>query len=813
MSILLPVDDPDADAGGLLFSPGGKTMPPHVPKTVRLSCVSLLLTVTAALLLFSCKNDKPAETAEFFLNKARIYARQNQPQKAIIEYKNAVQLDPGNDTAYFELAENYVLLNNIGKATLAYQQAAAINPGNIPAHLRIGQIYLKTGKLLEARNAATRVLETNPQTIEAYHLLSSIQIKERNLAAAVETLKKAILVSPGDIKARLALARLYASSSRIDLAEAMYRESMALDTARREPYSELCRLYRKQKDWTKMESLLLEVIQTPGIQEIKLTDLARFYEGQKNYAAAESYFERAVDASPKSAYPLMNLAEFQTRRRDKDKAVRLMEKAVETEPGNPEVLIGLAQIYLEFSMPASALDQVEKALKRDQDNVDGLFTKARILMDQQDFNAAHTLFTRVITLDIANAKAYYYRAMCTKRMDIPVDSTQEIFRAAAGLLDEPDVFQRTQMKKDLQASLVVDPELLSSRLKLIEVYLYEKDTIKADEHLGIAFQQNPRNPRLLILLAALKILQGDLKAAQDIYTAVVTIDPSYLPGHIRLAMLYKATGQTDKAVQSYLNAYSRDPAKISILKHVSDTLIEQKQYSKALATLNELKLPQDKPSRAFIENLKGEIASHQNRPDKALEHFQASMALDQRSIAPRMNMAKLLMDRRQLEKARDLYHDVETTDPGHLPALMSLGYIYDLQNNLERAEEYYRKVLALDPKHGFAANNLAFILADTQRDTDEALRLSGIAMEQHPDNSGVLDTMGWIHYQKGSYLNAITAFEDSLAKSPDNASACFHMGMTLYRTKEFEKARSYFQKALTMDPDFKDAEIARAMLR
>ena len=70
-------------------------------------------------MLFSWGNDESFSTAKAFIEKARAYERQNYTRKAITEYLNAIQLDPENETAYFELAETFVLLNSIHEAIMA----------------------------------------------------------------------------------------------------------------------------------------------------------------------------------------------------------------------------------------------------------------------------------------------------------------------------------------------------------------------------------------------------------------------------------------------------------------------------------------------------------------------------------------------------------------------------------------------------------------------------------------------------------------------------------------------------------------------
>jgi tetratricopeptide (TPR) repeat protein len=82
-----------------------------------------------------------------------------------------------------------------------------------------------------------------------------------------------------------------------------------------------------------------------------------------------------------------------------------------------------------------------------------------------------------------------------------------------------------------------------------------------------------------------------------------------------------------------------------------------------------------------------------------------------------------------------------------------------------------------------------------------------------PSNPAVMDTLGWIYYLKGSYLNAITEFQDSLARDPDNPIINYHMGLAYYKNEQPDKAREYLQKALALEENFDGAEEARTILK
>ena len=106
----------------------------------------------------------------------------------------------------------------------------------------------------------------------------------------------------------------------------------------------------------------------------------------------------------------------------------------------------------------------------------------------------------------------------------------------------------------------------------------------------------------------------------------------------------------------------------------------------------------------------------------------------------------------------------------------------------------------------------AFILAEHDKNLDEALKFARLAKEKLPDSPNVMDTLGWVYFKKGLYDNAIVEFTDALEKMPDNATVNYHLGMAFYKKGDAGKAREQLEKALSLDENFPEAEEAKRIL-
>ena len=166
----------------------------------------------------------------------------------------------------------------------------------------------------------------------------------------------------------------------------------------------------------------------------------------------------------------------------------------------------------------------------------------------------------------------------------------------------------------------------------------------------------------------------------------------------------------------------------------------------------------------------------------------------------------------QEEKAIARYEDLLEVNPNQAQPHMLLGIIYEKQKRYDKSEAHYRSALEVNPGFAATANNLAFYLANQNKEIDEALRLARMAKEKLPNSPYVMDTLGWVYYKKGLYGSAIGEFSDCLARIPETPAVIYHLGMAYYKNGDAQKAGVELEKALGLDENSNGAAEARQVL-
>jgi tetratricopeptide (TPR) repeat protein len=101
--------------------------------------------------------------------------------------------------------------------------------------------------------------------------------------------------------------------------------------------------------------------------------------------------------------------------------------------------------------------------------------------------------------------------------------------------------------------------------------------------------------------------------------------------------------------------------------------------------------------------------------------------------------------------------------------LVNLGNVYMKEGEYTEAEKYYRRALDRDPKSIDAANNLASLYLETEKDYGEALDiLLAAAGPQNDMPAYALDTLGMLYIGLGETDKARDAFKEACLKAADD---------------------------------------------
>ena len=145
-------------------------------------------------------------------------------------------------------------------------------------------------------------------------------------------------------------------------------------------------------------------------------------------------------------------------------------------------------------------------------------------------------------------------------------------------------------------------------------------------------------------------------------------------------------------------------------------------------------------------------------------------------------------------------------NPGDVNTLSSLALILDGMKQYEQSDSLYEAALKLDPNSDLILNNYSYSLSERGLQLDRALKMASQAVKADSTSPSYLDTIGWVHYQLGNYVEAERYVRKAIDQGEASSVVHEHLGDVYFKLGEREKALEWWRKALEKDPKNKSVK-------
>lgn len=175
-------------------------------------------------------------------------------------------------------------------------------------------------------------------------------------------------------------------------------------------------------------------------------------------------------------------------------------------------------------------------------------------------------------------------------------------------------------------------------------------------------------------------------------------------------------------------------------------------------------------------------------------------------------LAQVYFRQNKLDAARQEFDSLASRQSSPAISLTMSGLILQGQGQSELARTRYEEAVRADSRAVIAANNLAWIYAESGEELQEALRLARAAAEQLPEAPEVLDTLGWVYYKNQLPALAIAPLTRAVERNPKKALYHYHLGLAFAKNNEPQRSRAALAQAIGLDRSAPWIEDARRVM-
>jgi len=448
----------------------------------------------------------------------------------------------------------------------------------------------------------------------------------------------------------------------------------------------------------------------------------------------------------------------------------------ETEPGSTRALEALAGLLVAAGRYDEALPNLKKLLTgAANDPANGFTQLTRTLANAQDKQAALKL-VRSLAADYPTlAEAHF-----------------AVARAAVNAGDERVALEETrkagQLRPDWEAAVLLEAQLLQ-----------KASADQAASLLGGYLKKYPAARETRLAYARLLVAQKRFGEARAEFQKLMASVPDSTDAAFAVALLSLQLKDYD-AAEKYLRSLIESPYrdKDGVRLYLGQVAEERKNLPEALRWYGEVG-EGEQYVQAQIRY--GQVLARQGKLDEARVRLQQAAAKNsQQRVQLILAEAQLLRDANQPKTAFDLVGQALDRVPNNPELLYDYAMLAEKIERVDILEASLRKLIAIRPEHAHAYNALGYSLADRNQRLPEARELIEKALQLAPEDSFIIDSMGWVLYRMGNLKDSLGYLRRAFAGRPDPEIAA-HLGEVLWAMGERGEAERVWGDATRESPD------------
>ena len=637
--------------------------------------------------------------------------------------------------------------------------------------------------LIQLKNA----LQKDPQHKEARILMGNIYLETEDGTSAENEFRKALSAGASKEQIHTKLAKSL-------LLEGKFKKLIEETEANGAPISAEILAMRgdaflglRDKDQAKIA--FDQALKSEPNNSAALIGLARLSLADNDLTTAKDYVNQATSANPKDHKAWLFKGQLAAAQSDTTGAMTAFDTALQLHPADIAAHLEKANLEIKLKKFTEAQADIKAATDLRPQNLNAIFAQAVLYMSQEKNQEALTALAPILK----NAPNYLPAVLLSGVANFALGSTKQSEVILSKYLQEvPDnlyaqkLLAQSQLKngkpklalesveKILSTGEVKDAQLLGLAG---EAALAAKEFNKANSYFESAAAATPQNSAYLTQMAISKLNMGNTGAA--------------------ISELEKAISQGDKTTS----------LKSGVI--LAMTYANNNQYDQALSTLQSIEKQQ--APNPLLHNLKGYIYLKKNDVASAKASFNEALKLQANYFPAISNLARLDIQDKKFDQARDRYMALLKDDKKNLEAELALANLAEIEGNKKDTEKWLQQAYSDHPENAVTAQNLiAFYFKSNE--APKALTLAKNAHNSLPDNVDFLQLLARTQQAVKDWPGAIDSYAKLAALHPESPDEQFQLALTYLSANDNDSAVDALKKTLIIAPTYAKAAIALADL-
>jgi tetratricopeptide (TPR) repeat protein len=760
-----------------------------------------LVVVLAALTLVACSRD-PNVAKKRYLENGNKYFAKGKYKEASIMYRNALQKDQRYGLAYYHLALTDLKLGRVPNAIGELRRAVELIPKDQPEHVesevRLAEIYIAFTRedqfLNEVDGIVKDLFARDANSYDGHRLSADLDFvraqasfrsghpeqTQKLLDQGIAEYRKAMSMRPPTPTLTMQLARALAADRQYPEAEQLYKQLIDKDKTFILPYTELYSLYLMQNRVADAEQILKAGVANNPKQVNLLVLLAGFYSNLKRHSDMVAVLDRIKSHVKDFDRAYLLVGDFYFRNGDSDQALAQYKEGMAADPKQKATYQKrMIEVLMRQGKRTEAADINTAILKDNPKDSDARGLQATLLLDRGEVQKAISELQAVVNAAPDNFVARFNLGRA---------------HIARGEWEEA----RQQFTEAIRER----PDYIPARLAQAQLQVMQRQYEAALESVNAVLRLDKKNGPAHMIEASAYVGLKKYAEARQLIVAMQEANPNAADVTFSLGMVDLHEGKYKEAEETFRKAYQQNVKDPRGLVGLVEALARQNKFDEAIQVLQQ-ELAKD-PKNNDLRIALGNVAVRAGNFDMGLAQFQKVLdTLDKNSKARGqvyLRIGETYRRKGDLNAAVAALYKAKEALPENSIVVSTLAQALDTAGRKPESVQAWEQAIKLDPRNAVALNNLAFLMAESGGDLDQALTYAQRAEQMMPSMNEVSDTLGWIYLKKNLSDNAMDIFQRLVTKAPDNSTYRYHLGMALSQKGDRPRAIKELQQALHSNP-------------
>jgi tetratricopeptide (TPR) repeat protein len=800
--------------------PGPQALPLSAPRRIGGYLAAGVAALAWGFSILGCGGDIESRMAE-----VRALQDVGQFTASIDELREILAAQPDNPEASYRLGVALVQTGETSRAVWPLEKAAESRDYTVQASLLLASAHFANQNFEAVVKAADRVLEADPSRVVALKMRAKGNLGAGQLDAAMADTKRLLETEPDDYSVNLMYATVLTDSGKLDEAEAATDHLKELGAASGDPgtATRAClapAMFAKdvRKNDAKATKLYEDCLEKYPANAFLTAETMKFYDSINKHELATALIRKTAQQAPENLSLRASLANRLETTGDGAGAEKVLLEAVESFKSAGAWNL-LANHYRKNGQSEQALAAIEKVIELSGDQGDQLrFTHADLLIDLGQLDKAEEVakglqeptYARLIRgrieLERGDAKA----ALASFEQGIRNWPNNAGARYLAGLAAR-QLGDFDRAISELREAVRVDNAATDAARVLARLHFQRGEWAEAIKFTRVAAKKpGPKSADVYVVGVRSFVALKQWNEARATALTLAQQPGQKAAGTAELAAVERAAVGPAAALKVIRKSELdlSDPANEVVLRTFVENSFADGHGPEALAAVDAALAKH--PDTGSLRELRGYALGRLERLDEAKAEYAKALELDPKNAEAKSALATLLAKDGDRKGAIALYDEAAKVAVNPAPYTYLAAQLALATGDAAGAEARLRQVVIADPGHVGARNDLAWLLAEEDKELDNALALALAAQRLDP-TPDVLDTLGWVYLKRGENAEAVKAFEQAVEKRPDSASMRYRLAVSLSKAGDKPRAREMLQTALATGA-FPEADDARREL-